>query len=134
MQVSRQALHAGGAGIDDPFAANADSPYRSLGGFQNRMNEGTQGRGGGRRGFKKALEQVSPYSDDSRFDCGSTNINANCQRVTRISASEFFAHDGLCIIPTLCNSTGQYGDWPKTRRAGRVTSLRLLPCGKGAKN
>src|ERR1700687_4591883 len=54
MQVSRQALHAGGAGIDDPFAANADSPYRSLGGFQNRMNEGTQGRGGGGRGYRES--------------------------------------------------------------------------------
>jgi hypothetical protein len=48
------------------------------------------------------------YSDKGRFDCGSANVNANCQRVSGIGASHFFALNGLCIIPTLCNSTGQY--------------------------
>ena len=74
------------------------------------MNEVTQGSGGARRGLMKGLEEVSAKSNDRRFDCGSANVDANCQCVPGIGESGFLAHNGLCIIPTLCNSTGHYGD------------------------
>ena len=70
----------------------------------------------------KTLKEVSAYSYDSGFDGRPANVNANRKRATRIGENGFFAHNGLCIIPTLCNSTGQYGD----ARRGAVWQEGLL--------
>jgi hypothetical protein len=48
VQVSRQALHSGCGGIDDAFAANAYSPYRSMDASQNGLNKISKGCGGAR--------------------------------------------------------------------------------------
>jgi hypothetical protein len=105
-QVARRALHASGAGIDDPFAAYANSPHRRLGALYNRMNEVLQAGDGSRRWRMNTIEQFSAQTYDSGLDSGSTNVNADGQGLKRIGAGKLFAHNGLCIIPSLCNSTG----------------------------
>jgi uncharacterized phosphosugar-binding protein len=72
------------------------------------MDEGLQGGSCARRGLLKAFDEVSARSDNGGFDRSSANVNTNRQRFLRIGANDFFGHDRLCIIPSLCNSTERY--------------------------
>ena len=89
------------------------------------MHEVMQGRGAARRRRVKALDQVSARSNDGGFDHGSADIDTDGQRVAGVGACQFFAHNGLCIIPSLCNSTGQYDDG---RRRGAEGAAATSAC------
>jgi len=57
--------------------------------------------------MRENSQSVLVEAHNGGLDCGSTNVDANRNRCNRIGAGDGFAHNGLCIIPTLCNSTGR---------------------------
>ena len=81
----------------------------------------------------KTFEQGSPAVDNGGLDSGSTYVYANRQRLTQIGASGLSLHNGLCIIRTLCNSTGRddHSRDPSQEQAGLFVTA---PHDKGAED
>jgi hypothetical protein len=97
VQITGQALYARSRGVDDTFAAYANSAYGRLCTFQNRVYKVMQRGGCAWRRFAEAFDKIPAKSYERSFDGGGSNVDAHRNRPVRRRTWPVLAHNSCAL-------------------------------------
>ena len=97
VQVSGQAVHTRGGGVNHTLATYADPPQGRRGAFEDGVDKIVQRGRSARRRFAKTFDEVATQVYEGSLDGGGADVNADRNRDIRRSAWPVLAHNRCAL-------------------------------------